>query len=124
MDAFKLQLGSVSTITSHQSSVSTRSDRTEERYEKPQGDYVIPKILAYGFAAILENTLDSIVILGKMMDLPKVQVDVDYRTLEEKYSECYRDHIFDPETLQSYEVALECQKELKFHRDRYCNNNT
>lgn len=103
------------------SHVSISSGKSQEQFEKI---HVIPKLVAWGFIAVLENAIDSLIILGNMMDLPKVSVDLDYKSLAEKYSQPFREGIYDPETLETRQEALEKEKSLKFYKDRWvCKSN-
>lgn len=103
-----------SRVSVSSSAISHRDDHQEQI----DNIYVVPKLVAAANSAVLENVIDSLVVLGNIMDLPKISVDLDYKSLEEKYSEPFRDRIYDPETLETREEALEKQKAMKFHKDR------
>lgn len=99
-------------------SVGSGKSNKDDHQEQIDKIYVVPKLVAAANSAVLENVIDSLIVLGNIMDLPKISVDLDYKSLEEKYSEPFRERIYDPETLETREEALEKEKTMKFHRDR------
>lgn len=99
-------------------SVCSAKSGREDGQMQTSKDYMVPKLTAAAFTTVLETAADSLMILGNMMDLPKVNVELDYRSLSNKYSKPYRKHIYDSETLETREEALEKERNLKFHRDR------
>lgn len=110
-----LKLDPSSKAESRVSILSAKSYKGEDRQEIT---YILPKLVASACACVLENAVDSLVILGNMMDLPKVNVDLDYKPLGDKYSEPFRECIYDPETLETRAEALEKSMKMKFHTDR------
>lgn len=98
---------------------SSREDRAGLEQAFTNKIYVLPKITAAAFTAALDSAVDSLIVLGNIMDLPKVAVDMEYKSISNKYSEPYRMHIYNHETLETREEALEQERKLKFHKDRW-----
>lgn len=109
-------LTSAPKFNSRMSLSSSRSAKSDKDQEKV---FVLPKITASAFAVVLGNAVDSLIILGKAMDLPRVSVDLEYKSIPKKYGEDYHEHIYDPETLETCQEGLEKKSKLKFHKDRY-----
>ncbi|KAF2904088.1 hypothetical protein ILUMI_02083 [Ignelater luminosus] len=79
----------------------------------------ISALQAIAAATVLEEAADELAILGKMGDLPNVEADLTYRTLSQRFSQDIAGgHLFDPETIEPYEIALNKQKFTKFQQDR------
>lgn len=102
------------------SRMSIASGKISSKEDQPLPDktYLLPKITAVAFTAVLDSAADSLIVLGNIMDLPKVNVDMEYKPMCNKYSEPYRIRIYDHETLETREEALEQERRLKFHKDR------
>lgn len=101
------------------SSFSTRSAANNDQCSTFVNKYELPPLQAVAVATVLEEAADELAILGKMGDLPNVEANLTYKTLAERFSHDIKcGHLFDPETIEPYEIALDKQKFIKFQQDR------
>lgn len=108
----------VSAATTAEEVEITSDTESDNSPPKPTFEYVLPELSAMVYACILEDCIDQLVILGNIGDLPVADVEIEYKTLEEKYSTPHRTYIYDPNTIQTYDVVLQHLKMQKFQRDR------
>lgn len=117
--ALRLHLDRNIKLDSRMSIASGKISSKEDQVLLANKTYLLPKITAVAFTAVLESAVDSLIVLGNIMDLPKVNVDMEYKSISNKFSEPYRIRIYDHETLETREEALEQERRLKFHKDRW-----
>lgn len=90
-----------------------------QHLEKANKQYTLPIISAVASACVLEEAADQLAILGTIGNLPKVEADLTYKPFEERFDSYLAEiQIFDPDTIEPYEVALSKAKFYKFQSDR------